>query len=50
MYHASIETLVASGYAFLKSIDDNKTIYESKFTGNRLVYDFSRNVYTVLGD
>ena len=49
MYHASIETLVASGYAFLKSIDECRDIYESKFTGNRLEYDFSRNVYRVLG-
>lgn len=49
MYHASIETLVASGYAFLKHVDDEKDIYESKFTGNRLEYDFSRNVYRVIG-
>ena len=49
MYHfAKIESIVNSGYAFLKQINDSKTIYENKFTGVRLLYDFDMGSYQVI--
>lgn len=49
MYHnRKIEEVVSSGYAFLKQITDSKYIYENKFTGLRLLYDFDINSYKVL--
>ena len=46
--YSKIETIINSGYAFFKQLNDNETIYENKFTGMRLLYDFSREVYTVM--
>ena len=43
-----LETVVNSGYAFLKQVNDSKTIYENKFTGVRLVYDFDLGSFRVL--
>lgn len=49
MYHRrKIEEVVSSGYAFLKQISESKSIYENKFTGLRLLYDFDLNSYKVL--
>ena len=48
MKSEKIETLVNCGYAFLKSVNDNEDIYENKFTGLRVLYDFTRNSYMVL--
>lgn len=50
MKTAKLETLISSGYAFLKSVSNDVEIYENKFTGLRVMYDFSRNSYKVLGD
>lgn len=43
-----IETLVNCGYAFLKRVNDNADIYENKFTGLRVLYDFFRHAYKVI--
>lgn len=42
------DTLIASGYAFLKSINENETVLENKFTGLRVVFNTSRNSYKVI--
>ena len=42
------ETLISSGYAFLKSLSDNETVLENKFTGLRVVYNITRDSYKVL--
>lgn len=43
-----LDTILASGYAFLKNLSDTETIYENKFTGLWLVFDASHNSYKVL--
>ena len=49
MYHRrKIEEVVSSGYAFLKQISESKSIYENKFTGVRLLYDFDMGSYQVM--
>ena len=40
--------LVASGYAFLKELNENETLLENKFTGLRVVFNTSRNSYKVI--
>lgn len=49
MYHyRTIDDLINSGYAFFKQITGNKVIYENKFTGMRLLYDFGYGSYKIL--
>lgn len=50
IHFENIETVVKSGYAFLKQINDTETIYENKFTGVRLVYNFGCGSYKVIVD
>lgn len=48
MHSASLDDLLNSGYAFLKTLSDTKTIYENKYTGLWLVFDTSHNSYRVV--
>ena len=48
MRSANLESILSSGYAFLKKLSDTETIYENKFTGLWLVYDTSHNSYRVM--
>lgn len=48
MYSANLDSILSSGYAFLKKLNDTETIYENKFTGLWLVYDMSHNSYRVM--
>ena len=48
IHYERLETIVNSGYAFLKQLNDSKTIFENKFTGLRLVYDFNLGSYQVI--
>ena len=43
-----LPAILASGFAFLKKLNDTETIYENKFTGLWLVYDASHNSYRVI--
>lgn len=43
-----LNTILASGFAFLKKLNDTETVYENKFTGLWLVYDASHNSYKVV--
>ena len=43
-----LETILSSGYAFLKKLSDTETIYENKYTGLWLVFDTSHNSYRVV--
>lgn len=48
MHPANLESILASGYAFLKKLNSTETIYENKFTGLWLVFDASHNTYRVV--
>lgn len=42
------DTLISCGYAFLKEVNETETILENKFTGLRVMYDFTRNSFEVI--
>ena len=42
------ETLVSSGYAFLKNVSDHEEIFENKFTGLRVLFDNTLNYYSII--
>lgn len=48
MHSANLENILASGYAFLKNLNDTETVYENKYTGLWLVFDASHNSYKVM--
>lgn len=43
-----LDTILSSGYAFLKKLSDTETIYENKYTGLWIVFNASRNSYYVV--
>lgn len=49
MYHyRKIDELINSGYSFFRQISGSRVIYENKFTGMRLLYDFNFGSYKIL--
>jgi len=47
---AKLETLTACGYCFLKELGNNDAIYENKFTGLRILYNYDNYTFKVMED
>ena len=45
-----LNVILASGFSFLKKLNDAETIYENKFTGLWLVFNASHNSYRVINN
>lgn len=45
---ARLETLTACGYCFLKQTGENEAIFENKFTGLRIVYNYDSYKFIVM--
>lgn len=45
-----LENLTRSGFCFLKSAGENGAIYENKFTGLWILYNFKTDTYKVVED
>lgn len=43
-----LENLTRSGFCFLRQEDENRAIYENKFTGLWLVVDLENDTYKVM--
>ena len=43
-----ISTLIKSGFAFFRALDDYRTIFENKFTGLRVIYDSRTDSHEVI--
>lgn len=43
-----LKTIIASGFSFLKNLNDAETIYENKFTGLWLIYNSKFDSYKVV--
>jgi hypothetical protein len=43
-----LERLTSCGFCFLKSAGEKGAIYENKFTGLWILYNFKTDTYTVL--
>ena len=45
-----LERLTSCGFCFLKSAGENGAIYENKFTGLWILYNFKTDTYKVMED
>lgn len=45
---SKLENLIRSGYGFLKPAGENAAIYENKFTGLWVLYDYQTENFRVL--
>lgn len=50
MKSGKLENLIAGGFCFLKSCGENTAIFENKFTGLWIVYNYETNLYRVMED
>ncbi len=43
-----MSTLIKSGFAFFRALDEYRTIFENKFTGLRVIYDSRTDSHEVI--